>query len=34
VVGDVGKACLYDITFLNSSFSKFAKMDDTFDTDG
>jgi hypothetical protein len=34
VVGDVGKACLYDITFLNSSFSKFAKMDDmTFDTE-
>jgi hypothetical protein len=33
-VGDVGKACLYDITFLNSSFTKFAKMDDnTFDTD-
>ncbi len=34
VVGDVGKACLYDISFLNASFSKFAKMDDnTFDTD-
>lgn len=34
MVGDVGKACLYDITFLNSSLSKFAKMDDnTFDTD-
>ena len=34
VVGDVGKACLFDISFLNSSFSKFANRtdDNTFDT--
>lgn len=33
-MGDVGKACLFDISFLNASLSKFAKMDDnTFDTD-
>ena len=34
VIGDVGKACLFDISFLNSGLSKFTKFEDnTFDTD-
>lgn len=34
MIGDVGKGCIFDISFLNSSFSKFAKTEDnTFDTE-
>ncbi len=34
VIGDVGKGCIFDISFLNSSFSKFSKTEDnTFDTE-
>lgn len=34
MIGDVGKGCIFDISFLNSSFSKFSKTEDnTFDTE-